>query len=391
MDSDGQARYPLRVRRCGDVQPEPAAAGGNDRYEYDGNSTLVRRTLENGAWAVYIGGAYELHSDGSVVKYYTAMGKTIAVRSAGTLSYLLQDQLGSTVGVMDTSGAVTGTQTYWPYGATRTSTGVLAGTAPTDRQYTGQQQEAPASDALGLYDYKARFYSTVLGRFVSADSVTKDGWNRYEYVRDDPATRLDPTGSASYPAGDGNGCDLSCGLQLLAQLRDSLPTQAQRDAFTKALEGSAPEFDEAQMSHAYRDAPGHWNERRPERDALLQETASDPANLVGITKGGMRVYAKIQPDGTQVWVYVGRDSGKIRDGGLNDVPLPFDKEGHIIRTDGDQQTAEAETESSDLASDEGGGYEPPPGAFLAGPTDNLPGAGSGGGGCSFVDPETPCD
>ncbi len=131
---------------------------------------------------VSVGGVYEKHSDGSLVKYYTAVNKTIAVRQAGTLSYLLQDQLGSTVGVMDTRGAVTGTQTYWPYGATRSSTGVLAGTAPTDRQYTGQQQEAPASDALGLYDYKARFYSTTLGRFVSADASGGSGPNGYEYA-----------------------------------------------------------------------------------------------------------------------------------------------------------------------------------------------------------------
>jgi YD repeat-containing protein len=129
------------------------AAGGSDTYAYDGNGALLRRTLHDGTWTLYIGGVYELHSDGSVVKYYSAMGKTIAVRqapdhsgtSAGTLSYLLADQLGSTVGMMDTSGAVIGTQTYWPYGATRSSTGVLAGTAPTDRQYTGQQQEAPAA------------------------------------------------------------------------------------------------------------------------------------------------------------------------------------------------------------------------------------------------------
>ncbi len=184
------------------------AGGGSDRYEFDGNGTLVRRSLGNGAWTVYIGGVYELHSDGSVVKYYTAMGKTIAVRQAGTLSYPLQDQLGSTVGVMDTSGAVTGTQMFWPYGATRASTGVLAGTAPTDRQYTGQQQEAPASDALGLYNYNARFYSTTLGRFVSADPTDGSGLNRYAYVLDDPTGATDPSGLYLFLAcGWGQDCN----------------------------------------------------------------------------------------------------------------------------------------------------------------------------------------
>ena len=52
---------------------------------------------------------------------------------------------------------------YWPYGATRS--GAIT---QTDKLYTGQQQEA-GDDAMGLYNYKARFYSTVTGRFVSAD------------------------------------------------------------------------------------------------------------------------------------------------------------------------------------------------------------------------------
>jgi RHS repeat-associated protein len=57
---------------------------------------------------------------------------------------------------------------------------------PTDKLYTGQQQEA-GDPALGLYDYQARFYSTLLGRFVSANTVG-DGLNRYTclYCGGDP-------------------------------------------------------------------------------------------------------------------------------------------------------------------------------------------------------------
>jgi RHS repeat-associated protein len=108
---------------------------------------------------------------------------------AGTLLYPLTDHLGSTVGLLDTTGAVVSTQKYWPYGATRTATGTL----PTDKQYTGQQIE-PGDSALGLYNYKARFYSTVLGRFVSADALTKDTLNRYTYVLNNPLSFVDPSG-----------------------------------------------------------------------------------------------------------------------------------------------------------------------------------------------------
>jgi hypothetical protein len=49
-----------------------------------------------------------------------------------------------------------------------------------------------------LYNYKARFYSTTLGRFVSADSivpeVSGDGLNRFAYVVNNPIRWNDPTG-----------------------------------------------------------------------------------------------------------------------------------------------------------------------------------------------------
>jgi hypothetical protein len=77
-----------------------------------------------------------------VVKYYAAMGRTIAMPDGpvgrtvpaggghGTLSYPLLDHLGSTVGMTDSNGVLTGTQSYWPYGTVRTTTGVFSGPLP---------------------------------------------------------------------------------------------------------------------------------------------------------------------------------------------------------------------------------------------------------------------
>jgi RHS repeat-associated protein len=68
---------------------------------------------------------------------------------------------------------------------------------PTDKQYTGQQVEP--GDPLGLYNYRARMYSTVTGRFVSADTEISgeydpQAWNGYAYVRNNPLRFTDPTG-----------------------------------------------------------------------------------------------------------------------------------------------------------------------------------------------------
>ena len=164
-----------------------SVSGGTVTNTYDGMGTLLKRTNADGTWTVYIGGIYEKTNAGVVTKYYSVYGRTIATRQiptgggSGTLSYLLADHLGTTTGVTNGAGTVLSSQKYWPYGATRS--GAIT---QTDKLYTGQQQEP--GDALGLYNYKARFYSTVTGRFLSVDPVVgsagdPQAWNPYSYAR----------------------------------------------------------------------------------------------------------------------------------------------------------------------------------------------------------------
>jgi RHS repeat-associated protein len=128
------------------------------------------------------------------------------MRKGGTLSYLLADHLGGTTAVLDTSGNVATSRKYWPYGAERS----LAGDARvTDQWYTGQRDED--NDGLGLYNYKARMYSTVTGRFLSVDPVVgavgdPQSWNPYEYVRNNPLVHTDPSGMCWTDMDGPRGC-----------------------------------------------------------------------------------------------------------------------------------------------------------------------------------------
>ncbi|WP_239142619.1 RHS repeat-associated core domain-containing protein [Variovorax sp. WS11] len=119
---------------------------------------------------------------------------------AGTTAknWLYADHLGSIVATANATGASTGIYSYGPYGEPNTTTG------PRFR-YTGQQ----LIGELGLYYYKARFYSPSLGRFLQTDPIGyRDDVNLYAYVGNNPGNRIDPTGLASlgawaYPTASG--------------------------------------------------------------------------------------------------------------------------------------------------------------------------------------------
>jgi RHS repeat-associated protein len=193
------------------------------QYTYDGQGALVKRTMaEEGTWTVYIGGIYEESSDGqevTYVKYYSAFGRRIAMRSgsegsAGVVNYILSDHLGSSTVVTDSAGGDVRAMKYYPYGAERPATGTMTEPPITDKLFTGQQREEPETiSALGLYDYGARFYSTLMGRFLSPDPLIAapgdpQALNRYSYVRNNPLIFVDPTGlQMAIICGWGQNCE----------------------------------------------------------------------------------------------------------------------------------------------------------------------------------------
>jgi RHS repeat-associated protein len=158
----------------------------------------VKRLDPGNSYTLYFfGGMYEDRRNSSnqqtgTTLYYPAGG---AMRITGTgagLFFILSDHLDSTSVVTTAAGAVLSTTGYYPFGETRYSTGTLN----TDRLYTGQQSLA----SLGIYNYKARYYSPSLGRFLSADTVTPQGpqgLNRYAYANNSPIMYNDPTGHLS--------------------------------------------------------------------------------------------------------------------------------------------------------------------------------------------------
>jgi RHS repeat-associated protein len=170
-------------------------------FGYDGDGTRIAIAHFTGtsgtpdSWTMYfMGGAYEL-KDNVAKKYYSIAGMTVAVNDGTAVQYLLTDHLGSTVAVTNASGTLTSQQRYLPFGAARTiPNSPIAGT---DFTYTGQRK---LDDGMGgIMDYKARFYSPYINRFLSADTlipntINPQTWNRYSYAANNPILYNDPDG-----------------------------------------------------------------------------------------------------------------------------------------------------------------------------------------------------
>ncbi|HZQ06618.1 MAG TPA: RHS repeat-associated core domain-containing protein [Anaerolineae bacterium] len=102
------------------------------------------------------------------------------------------DHLGSSVIVMTTSGTLWTRQTYYPFGAKRTTEGTAL---PTDYTFTGQKSD----DSTGLMFYGARYYDTTLGRFTQPDTLipgafNPQAFNRFSYALNSPVVFNDPSG-----------------------------------------------------------------------------------------------------------------------------------------------------------------------------------------------------
>ncbi len=126
-----------------------------------------------------------------VRKYYYAGAVRVAMRVGGNTSYLLNDHLTSTAITTNSSGARQTELRYFAYGGTRYD----AGGQLTLYRYTGQRIET----GTGLYDYGARWYDPLIGRFLAADSIVPNpgdsqSLNRYMYVLGNPLRYIDPTG-----------------------------------------------------------------------------------------------------------------------------------------------------------------------------------------------------
>jgi len=113
--------------------------------------------------------------------------------NSAKILYYHKDHLGSSSIITDITGAVHSEENYYPLGESRVVNN--KGLPNIFYKFTDQEQDPE----IGLYNYDARLYHPVLGRFVSPDSLVPDWYDLqqlcpYSYTRNNFINYIDPTG-----------------------------------------------------------------------------------------------------------------------------------------------------------------------------------------------------
>jgi len=151
---------------------------------------------ENNTVQSYHEGAYVYRGDGSPDYILHPEGVVRATGQGLSHEYFLKDHLGSTRVVFNGNGAVLQATDYYAFGLEHTP---KAKENENRYLYNGKelQDETFAGGVrLGWYDYGARFYDPMIGRWHSRDILSEMHYDYtpYAYVYNNPVKLLDPFG-----------------------------------------------------------------------------------------------------------------------------------------------------------------------------------------------------
>jgi RHS repeat-associated protein len=172
--------------------------GGTLAFKYDGHGHRVQKVFTQGSTTTTTNYLYDGNSaiadvdqNGNVLARYVMtqnVDEPLAELRSGTTSYYSQDGLGSVTSLTTSAAAVGNTYRYDSFGNLTASSGSIANRF----QYTAREFDPET----GLYYYRARYYDSATGRFLSEDPIQFVTGAPYFYASNSPLNFADPSGLA---------------------------------------------------------------------------------------------------------------------------------------------------------------------------------------------------
>ncbi|MCD2424470.1 RHS repeat-associated core domain-containing protein [Niabella pedocola] len=179
---------------------------GTISYQYDALGNKLSKTVIEGSGqkiTTYLGG---MIFENDVLQHIgMEEGRFRPSGTAFTADYFLKDHLGNVRSMINENGTLLEETHYYPFGLTMKGISMQGNVASLQNKHLYNGKELQEDLGLNQYDFGARFYDPVIGRWHAVDPLTEKTaeWSPYTYAINDPIRFIDPNGMEVYETATG--------------------------------------------------------------------------------------------------------------------------------------------------------------------------------------------